>query len=125
MGVIISPKNKEKIEAMMEMAQAKCTARTIAYEDVTDSIDVIDKRWRYITMKSREDCRFEVTPYAQKVANSYKYTPMATAFDLMFHGGTWRVTSFYRVDCNRVKRYHASHLSEDTRLALSSMMDDF
>ncbi len=112
-NVIISEKNKEKIENMVAAEQVRCRERCLTYQGIVTAIEKIEKHFcgdLGVCKKDLEGLTVSVDLWAQNFPNCYRGRPESTQFDLLRQGGKWRLI--------KVIRYHTRTAGNDFRCSM-------
>lgn len=101
--MIISEKNRAKIESKIEMVQGRCRERTITADDIFRTVqDVEQYRVNHnIPKRAMEGTCISGDPNAQDFPNAYKWTPMSTQYMISFEKGKYRLDNIQRTICMR------------------------
>ena len=97
-----TPKNWDKLENTLKEVQKRCKTRTVDIEDVKRIIKEIEKNLEHRGLPKSiwDGLTVYCNPYQEQFANSYKYIPEGTIFNLTFYGNCWRILSVDRGTCN-------------------------
>lgn len=94
--IIISEKNRERIEAELEEVQKRCTVRTITFSDIVSACEALEKKYPVAKKYLEGVSYFELDVNEQNFPSAYKYTPESTYINVVMRGGKWRLVKVYR-----------------------------
>lgn len=94
--IIVKEENREKIEAAVRDAEGKSRVRTVAYRDILQDIETIDKMFVGLSKKDKTGLTVSCDPNAQSFPNAYKGIPMSTTYVLTYRNGSWRISEIGR-----------------------------
>ena len=122
--IIIKPENREAIQAAIQAAEGRATARTITYEDIIDDIKRVEKHL-CISKKAMLNIRADIDHNAQQFPNAYRYTPESTHYTMTRAASGWRLDSISRDTCRAPSRAVALTLTEEARAAIIAARECF
>lgn len=95
-------KNWDELEDTLKEVQKRCKTRILDIDDIKRIIKEVEKNLEYrrLPKSSWDGLTVYCNPYREQFANSYKYIPEGTIFNLTFHGNCWRILSIDRGTCN-------------------------
>ena len=102
-SIIVSEKNRERIDKAIKEAEGRSTARCVTYATVLVAIERIEAKLD-LPKARMEGVSFHVDPRAQDFPNAYEYTPMSTQFNLTLSKGKWRISDIGRASVQRAGR---------------------
>lgn len=92
--------NAAKLDAMIQAAEGRATARTITPDDIAEALDQVTERILLLsTRKDATGTKVEADPNAQTFPHAYKYTPESTHFTAELKASGWTVTGIFRARC--------------------------
>jgi|SRR5690554_1271356 len=93
----INIQNTDKIQAVLDEVQGRCSVRIIEVKDIRREIDLFEK-WLSARMKKADwkGVKFSVDVNGQTFPGSYKGNPESTHFSVEFCSSGWFVTAIYR-----------------------------
>ena len=97
--IIIKDSNRDRLQAVLDQAQGRCTARTIDVDDLFDAVRDIEERLR-IPHSAMNGIRAFVDMHAQKFPAAYKWIPYSTQFELRRFPSGWGLVHVERDICN-------------------------
>lgn len=102
-SIIVSEKNRARINKAIEEAEGRATVRCVTYATVLVAIERIEAKLD-LPKTLMEGVSFHVDPRAQDFPNAYEYTPMSTQFNLTLSKGKWRISDIRRASVQRAGR---------------------
>jgi len=112
MGIIVCDKNKEKIEALLDKVQDKCTVRLVSYNTVGMACKEIERQLG-VSKTAMNGVRYRAEPYAQKFAGAYKYVPYNTVLWVSYHNGHWTLDKAERTSVySRYAKYELCEMTD-------------
>lgn len=102
-SIIVSEKNRERIDKAITEAEGRATVRCVTYATVLVAIERIEAKLD-LPKTLMEGVSFHVDPRAQDFPNAYEYTPMSTQFNLTLSKGKWRISDIRRASVQRAGR---------------------
>lgn len=102
-SIIVSEKNRERIDKAIEEAEGRATVRCLTYAAVLVAIERIEARLD-LPKARMEGVSFHVDTWAQDFPNAYEYTPVSTQFNLTLSKGKWRISDIGRASVQRAGR---------------------
>lgn len=102
-SIIVSEKNRERIDKAINETEGRATVRCLTYAAVLVAIERIEARLD-LPKARMEGVRFHVDTWAQDFPNAYEYTPMSTQFNLTLSKGKWRISDIGRASVQRAGR---------------------
>lgn len=101
--IIVSEKNRERIDKAINEVEGRATVRCLTYAAVLVAIERIEARLG-LPKARMEGVSFHVDTWAQDFPNAYEYTPMSTQFNLTLSKGKWRISDIGRASVQRAGR---------------------
>lgn len=117
-GVIVKDSNRSVIEVMLRDANKYARERKITYEDITRTIEKIEKRYietLRVSKKSLNGSVFYIDVHAQSFASSYKGVPMSSQFSLLYKDGEFRVVETWRGVCKAPRFRYSARLTDKAK----------
>lgn len=107
LNILITEKNRDKIKAVLEDFQKSFKTRTIDDRHVFAEAENLSEKFNEVPKKYLKGCRFDWSPYAEKLPNAYKYNASALATAIVFqHTGTcWKLVKIAREQMERKIMY--------------------
>lgn len=111
------------VNAAIQEAEGKATARTITAEDIARTLIRIEDSLN-ISKKAMDGIKVTADINSQKFPKAYKYTPESTHFKAEYKNGSWRLTDIYRAECKLSFHIHIEH-TDGSKKALIDKLTDF
>ena len=124
MKIIISEKNKTKIENAIREAEGRSTARTITFENMVSAIDTIETTLG-IAKKDMLGIIADVDYNAQSFPGAYKYTPQSTHFIAERVASGWAITDIRRWTTRGCTQTYKLTLTDRAKEAIIENMQAF
>lgn len=115
--IIVNEKNVEKMIKEIDTVQNRCTARTIEYFHIVNTVMEIENKYN-LTKKQLEGCKFDVDMYAQDFPRAYKYTADSTQFTIVMEKGKWRITDIDRYATRKSGQRIIATLTDEAKTAI-------
>lgn len=112
--IIVSDKNKDRLQAALEAAQAQAKVRLVTADDLLAtaadlSSRIVDK-WQ-VPKVDLEGTYADIDIHAMNFPNAYRGRPESTHCTLLYSKGSWRL--------RRVERYYTRRAGHEVHLRLS------
>ena len=116
-NIIVKPENQNKINALFDSVQKRCTVRVADYDLVSKVCASVEKRVG-ISKRALEGTRFDYD-FRQTFPSAYKYTPDSTHFTCVYHSNKWYLLpQVHRYTCpNSASYYQYKLMLSDTAKA--------
>lgn len=90
-------RNIAALEAALNEAQKRCTARVITAEDIREELKRVERRLG-VSLNALEGTRIHADLHAEKHCAAYlkKGTPQSTHFEAICTNGCWHITNIQR-----------------------------
>lgn len=123
--IIVSEKNRERIQNIIDEIQKRCKERLISFDDIVQATQDVE-RVLDIPKKYLDGVVVVCDINAQKLPNSYKYTAYSTQFTIFYKSGRWRVKYIKRWYLSQTdKKYRLSAFPEETKKAILQSKEKF
>lgn len=118
--IIINGKHHDKLQAALDAAQGRSSARTLTVQQIerilSDAIDHLG-----ITKKALTGTRIDYTG-AESFPSAYRHTPYSTHVSARFDGRYWRIYDLDRYPCPDRYENTTLRLSDTAQQALLDRM---
>lgn len=102
-AIIVSEKNRERIDKAIREAEGMATMRKLTYAAVLVAIERIEAKLN-LPKARMEGVSFHVDTWAQDFPNAYGFPAVSTQFNLTLSGGKWRISDIKRAEVQRAGR---------------------
>ena len=114
--IIISERNRNKIEKALDEVQGRCKARLSTYEDILSELKAVDEQFSKVcTKKAFEGTEVLIDVNAQDFPNAYKFSAQSTQFRAVYLKGKWRLAYIGRDFCRSYAQRWEVSLSETAK----------
>lgn len=125
MKINISSKSAEiRVTEILAKVQARCTARTISYADITDALEKAEHYWG-IPKCHLDGTTVTVDVHGDNFPNAYKFVPESTIFSAVNLRGKWYITDIRRAMTRRLNARVCCTLSDRAVAALIQKNQQF
>ncbi len=99
-SIRICPENEDKIKEALKICQKRCSARTITFNDILNSVHKIESHFNCIPKYHMKGLELSIDMYAQYFSTRYrrKGTPYSTFINVRHSGKGWVLTDIYRAE---------------------------
>lgn len=120
-GILITEKNREALEKMIEEGQKKARTRTITLPYIVKHLERVEKHLN-IPKTKLVGTVVSVDPYAQNISINYRGEAMSTHFAAEYSKAGWRLIQVTRARVRSGKQETEIYLTDDAREALLRRM---
>lgn len=115
--IIISEKNRGRIEAELQKIQGKAYVRKLTLEQIARAISDVEAKLSLPKTKL-EGVRIDIDYHAANFPKNYRYFPMSTQARVVFDKKKWRIMYFTRTNCRRFGKNILIYLTPKAKNAL-------
>ena len=113
MSVIINDKNAAKVEAILDAAEHRCTARRLSLYALNQGIELAEQALYPLPKALRVGARAVIRTGEGPVANAYRGVPYETVATVVRRATGWAIEGAERVPLKPTHRVGELVLSED------------
>lgn len=95
-AIVLTEKNRDRIQAILDEVQEKSKARTITFDEMKDAALRVTRHLDIPTRRMK-GVKALIDINAQRFPSSYKFTPYSTQFEIEHGGSEWRIIRIERL----------------------------